>query len=127
MIDTTEHAILVAHEDIHTRCELAFALRAAGFQTVQAGTGARALKFAEHVSAALIHIHLPDLSGVEVCRILRSRSETAQLPIIQIAGRARKDEALDDAASNIADACISTPVEHSVLRDTVVELLANMT
>lgn len=124
MIDTTEHAILIAHDDVQTRCELAFALRAAGFQTIQAGTGAKALKFAAHVSAALIHIHLPDLDGSEVCRILRSRPETGQLPIIQVAGH---DKAMNDAAVSIADAFISTPVEHAALTDTVVELLASKT
>lgn len=127
MIDTTEHSILIAHNDVQTRCELAFALRAAGFQTVQAGTGAKALKFAEHVSAALIHIHLPDLDGSEVCRILRSRPGTGRLPIIQVAGRAEDDKALNDAEASIADAFLSTPVEQGVLANTVVELLANKT
>lgn len=127
MIDATEHSVLIAHDDVHMRCELAFALRAAGFQTVQAGTGAKALMFATEVSAALIHIRLPDLDAREVCRILRSRPETGQLPIIQVAARAEDDEALNDAAASIADAFIWTPVEQSVLTDTVVELLANKT
>lgn len=127
MIGTTEHAILVAHGDVHTRCELAFALRAAGFQTVQADTGAKALKFAEHVSAAVIHIHLPDLDGAEVCRVLRSRPETAQLPIIQLTGSAQEVKNLDDAAARSADGFMSTRVEHSVLKDRVIQLLVKKT
>lgn len=121
-IDTTDHAILVAHDDVHTRCELAFALRAAGFQTVQAGSGIMALKFAEHVSAALIHVHLPDLNGPEICRILRSRPGTARLPIVHVSASRHECDALD-AARDAADACLSTPVERGVLEDTVVDLL----
>ena len=122
MIDTTEHAILVAHDDVGTRCELALALRAAGFQTVQAGTGRTALKFAEHVSAALIHADLPDLDGPEVCRILRSRPATARLPIVRLWTHAREDDGPEGEA-DLADACVATPVDRGVLGETVVALL----
>lgn len=120
MIDTTEHAILVAHDDVQTRYDLALTLRAAGFQTVQAGTGRTALKFAEHVSAALIHALLPDLDGPEVCRILRSRPATARLPIVRLWTRAHDRDAPD---GGVADACVATPVEPGVLQETVVALL----
>lgn len=122
MIDTADHAILVAHDDVQTRCELALALRAAGFRTVQAGTGRTALKFAEHVSAALIHVHLPEPDAAEVCRILRSRPETARLPIVQVWAGVNERDAMH-VRGNAADACVSTPVERGLLQDTVVQLL----
>lgn len=123
MIDTSEHAILVAHDDVQTRCDLALALRAAGFQTVQAGTGRTALKFAEHVSAALIDAHLPDLDGPEVCRILRSRPSTARLPIVRLWTPTCEGDVFQ-GEGDLADACVATPIDRGALGQTVVALLA---
>jgi DNA-binding response OmpR family regulator len=40
----------------------------------------------------LLDLNLPVLDGVEVCRILRSRSETKQLPIIILTARGAEDD-----------------------------------
>jgi two-component system, OmpR family, alkaline phosphatase synthesis response regulator PhoP len=40
----------------------------------------------------LLDLNLPVLDGVEVCRILRSRAETRQLPIIMLTARVSEDD-----------------------------------
>src|SRR5262249_54777319 len=46
-------------------------LQHAGFEVVEAGTGADALRAAEQLRPALavLDVHLPDMNGIEVCKI----------------------------------------------------------
>ena len=54
-----------------------------------AGSGDQALKMATDVPPDLIilDLNLPVLNGLEVCRLLRSRSATARVPIIMLTAR----------------------------------------
>lgn len=123
-VNPSSHTILVADADARTRYELAYALRGAGFQTLQADSGARALQFAEHVSAALLDVDLADVSGVEICRVLRRTPRTATLPVIHICAASIpciEHEAAMDAG---ADAYLPRPVDPQRLAATVADLLA---
>lgn len=120
MIDPGEYSILVAHADVRSRYELAYALRDAGFQTVQADSGHRALQFAPHVSAALLDVGLPDVSGTEVCRILRSRPTTARMPIVSVAAGSGGTEPGSEAG---ADVILCLPIHDETLTETFRRLL----
>ncbi len=50
-------------------------LRHAGFEVIEAGTGAAALELVEHDRPALVllDVRLPDMSGSEVCRLIKQR------------------------------------------------------
>ncbi|MEJ8837156.1 response regulator [Ramlibacter sp. AN1133] len=67
-----------------TRYATARVLRAAGFNTVEAAAGAEALELVDFVSAVVLDVHLPDLLGFEVCRLLRQRAGTASLPVVHV-------------------------------------------
>src|SRR3989442_13440136 len=58
------------------------------------GSGHAALKaVADHPPDLIIlDLNLPVLSGIEVCRILRSRSEAKSLPIIMLTARTNEDD-----------------------------------
>jgi DNA-binding response OmpR family regulator len=58
------------------------------------GSGESALKAVSERPPDLLvlDLNLPVLDGVEVCRILRSRSDTKRLPIIILTARATEDE-----------------------------------
>ena len=84
MIDRSHHSILVVDDNPSARYATARTLRAAGFNTVEAAAGAEALELAEFVSAAVLDVHLPDLLGFEVCRLLRQRAATASLPVVHV-------------------------------------------
>ena len=68
--------------------------RAGDAEAEVVGSGDTALKaVAERPpDLVLLDLNLPVLDGVEVCRILRSRTETRQLPIIILTARGAEDD-----------------------------------
>jgi DNA-binding response OmpR family regulator len=66
------------------------ALRASGFEVEEASSGAQALRSAEADGPSVIvaDLGLPDFDGFEVCRQVKLRPETQQVPVIAITGRA---------------------------------------
>jgi DNA-binding response OmpR family regulator len=83
--------ILVVEDETTLRETLADALDAEGFRVVQAGDGRDALaRFrADRPDLVLLDLMLPELSGVEVCRIIRAESS---VPIVMLTA---KDSELD--------------------------------
>ena len=69
---------------------LGFKLRQAGYNALLAKDGARAIALARDERPALIVIDLmlPEVDGLEVCKILRRDPNTAAIPIIMLTARA---------------------------------------
>ncbi len=84
--------ILIVDDEVDLLKLLEFNLRQAGFDTLVAETGARALSIAaaERPDLILLDLMLPDLQGTEVCRQLRAMSETAATPIIMVTAKAEE-------------------------------------
>ena len=78
--------ILVVEDDQNLRETLLEALEADGYQTVGAADGREALaRFrADHPDLVLLDLMLPELSGIEVCRIIRAESG---VPIVMLTAR----------------------------------------
>lgn len=116
--------VLVVDDNATARYSIARMLRAAGFNTVETAGGAEALELAQKgVSAVVLDVHLPDLHGFEVCRLLRSQASTATLPVIHVSAVHVKPE---DQASGLrtgADAYLLSPVEPPVLVATLEALI----
>lgn len=81
--------ILIVDDEDDLRNLLRINLEREGFKTVSAATGAEALELAQRVQPSLIvlDLMLPDFSGTEVCRRLRSQPELAQVPIIMLTAK----------------------------------------
>ena len=78
--------ILVVEDEPTLRETLAEALEADGFRVVSAGDGRMALERfrAEHPDLVLLDLMLPEISGIDVCRIIRAESP---VPIIMLTAR----------------------------------------
>jgi len=65
---------------------LSFALQAEGYQVVTALSGQEALKRVEQErpDIVVLDVMMPGMDGIEVCAELRSKPETAGLPIIML-------------------------------------------
>ena len=61
-------------------------LRAAGFRTLEAGTGAEGIALAvEHLpDVILLDLRLPDMDGTEAARTLAAGPRTARIPVVAL-------------------------------------------
>ena len=75
-MSTTAGDILLNVDDTEAaRYAKSRTLRHAGFEVIEAGTGTAALELVERIQPALVllDVRLPDMSGSEVCRIIKQR------------------------------------------------------
>ncbi len=84
--------ILVAEDEASQREVLAYNLNAEGFLVISANNGEEALLLVEEEEPDLILLDwmMPELSGIEVCRRLKSRYETRAIPIIMVSARSEE-------------------------------------
>ncbi len=96
-----------------------------GYRTVQSVDGADALDLARHRRPDLVimDIQLPNVSGVEITRRIRSDTEIAAIPIIAVTafGRAGDEERFLDKGF---DAYLSKPISVQSFMDLVERFLS---
>ncbi len=82
--------ILVVDDEPDVLDLVTYNLGQAGFQTLTAVDGADALRKARSAAPDLIllDLMLPELDGLEVCKLLRHDSRTSAIPIIMLTARA---------------------------------------
>ena len=84
--------ILVVEDEPSQREVLAYNLKAEGFLVISADNGEDALLLVEEEEPDLILLDwmMPKLSGIEVCRRLKSRDKTRAIPIIMVSARSEE-------------------------------------
>ena len=84
--------VLVVEDEPAQREVLSYNLEAEGFRVSRAEDGEQALLLAEEESPDIIVLDwmLPNVSGIEVCRRLKSRPETRAVPVIMLSARAEE-------------------------------------
>jgi EAL domain-containing protein (putative c-di-GMP-specific phosphodiesterase class I)/DNA-binding response OmpR family regulator len=104
-------AVLVADDDQAVRELLAFALRRAGFDVIEAANGERALEIARSgmVGLIVLDMAMPGMSGTEVVQAIRSRPETATMPVLLVTGSGDEDSVVEGLAAG-ADDFLPKPV-----------------
>ena len=116
--------ILIADDEPNQLELMDYNLRNVGFSIIKASNGLDALELIENNTPDLIILDwmMPKMSGIDVCRTLRSRSETKLLPIIILSARSEdsdKSLGLDTGA----DDYISKPFSPKELLSRVKALL----
>ena len=119
----SNHSVLVVDDNEPARYAVSRALRAAGFQTVEARSGAQALELADYVSAVVLDVHLPDLLGFEVCRLLRSRPGTAALPVVYVSALYVSEASQEQGMEVGGNAYLVAPVDPDALLATLDQLI----
>jgi PAS domain S-box-containing protein len=116
--------ILVVDDHQASRYATARILRAAGFETIEAETGGEALALAtDNVDLIVLDVNLPDMDGFEVCRRLRSRRETAYLPITYLSATFTSSSDMAHGLRAGADSYLAHPADPMVLTATIRALL----
>ena len=83
--------VLILEDEVSIRSFVVINLRRAGYEAIEAGTGAEALEqLKKHpdVGVAILDIMLPDIDGFEVCRIIRATDK--QIGIIMLTARSQE-------------------------------------
>jgi PAS domain S-box-containing protein len=120
MPDTPQQSVLVVDDNAATLYATARVLRSAGLLVYEAATGHEALVQALRLpNLIVLDINLPDIDGFEVCRALRARRETRQIPIIYLSATFVDDIDKVHAVNAGADGYLTHPVEPPVLIATV--------
>ena len=84
--------ILIVEDETDVADLLSLNLRKAGFRVSTAGDGASGLQKArdDRPDFIILDLMLPKMSGLEVCRILKSDTATAQMPILMLTAKAEE-------------------------------------
>jgi phosphate regulon transcriptional regulator PhoB len=82
--------ILVVEDEPDIRKLVQYNLAQERFKVLEAEDGEQALKIVQRDKPHLLilDLMLPGLSGIELCRILRDRTDTAKLPILMLTAKA---------------------------------------
>lgn len=123
-IDRSQHELMIVDDEPASRYATSRLLRSAGFRTREVASGTQALEeVGETISAMVLDVHLPDIDGFEIARILHSRPDTARLPILHLTAAYVTDEDKVRGLDSGADAYLTRPVEPAVLVATVQALV----
>jgi two-component system, OmpR family, alkaline phosphatase synthesis response regulator PhoP len=82
--------ILVVEDEPDIRELVRYNLEQEGFRVVEAADGERALALVlqEKPALLMLDLMLPGMDGLRLCRMLRERAETADIPIVMLTARA---------------------------------------
>ncbi len=86
---SSERRVLVIEDEADIRDLLSYNLQSGGYQVRSVETGQLGLVAVDEFEpdVVLLDLMLPDVSGTEVCRRIRSRTETAQPAIIMLTAK----------------------------------------
>jgi DNA-binding response OmpR family regulator len=87
----TRRRVLLVEDEADIAEAMAYQLEKAGLSVKIARTGEEGLELSRRgVDLVLLDLNLPDMDGLEVCRLIRRQTATAHVPIIIVS--ARSDE-----------------------------------
>ncbi|SMX35038.1 phosphate regulon transcriptional regulator PhoB [Actibacterium lipolyticum] len=92
MSSVEQPTVLVVEDEPAQREVLAYNLEAEGFAVAKAENGEEALLLVDEDAPDIIVLDwmLPNVSGIEVCRRLKTRAETRNVPIIMLSARSEE-------------------------------------
>jgi len=87
------------------------ALRQEGFQVLQASTGVEALQLVQQQpSVVILDVNLPDISGFEVCRRIKTEPSTASIFVLHLSGHYISSDDRVEGLEGGADGYLVKPV-----------------
>ena len=86
--------VMVVEDETSLMTMLRYNLEKEGYRVTEAGDGEEAITVADETppDAVILDWMLPRMSGVEVCRQLRRKSETRNVPVIMLTARSEESD-----------------------------------
>jgi signal transduction histidine kinase len=115
--------ILAVDDNDALRYSLSRTLQAGGYRVIEARNGEEALRLAEQAPDLItLDVRLPDMDGFEVCRKLKSGSNTSHIPVLHISATFT-DKEYRIRGLEAADGYLAEPISREELLATVAALL----
>ncbi len=122
--DNSSITILTVDDNEALRYSLARSLREAGYKVTEAANGEDAIALAsKNPDLITLDINLPDMSGFDVCRRLKTDTRTSHIPILHISSTFVDPESRVRGLAGGADAYLAEPIDRAELIATVGALL----
>jgi signal transduction histidine kinase len=116
--------VLLVDDTEQNRYVLSRILARAGLEVEQCTTGKEALERVKSCpDLVILDVKLPDLSGYEVCRRIKTDPVTRSVPVLQISASFVSNESKVQALEGGADGYLTHPIDATVLVATVKSLL----
>ena len=116
--------ILTVDDNEALRYSLARSLRDAGYEVLEAKTGAEAIaRAAELPDLITLDINLPDMSGFQVCRKIKADPATTHIPVLHVSSTFVDPKSRVQGLEGGADAYLAEPIDRAELVATVGALL----
>ena len=108
--------ILIVEDDQDIQQLVGYNLIKSGFQVEYADSGEDALKVikSQYPDLILLDIMLPEMDGIEVCKVLRSDNKTAEIPIIMLTAKGEESDVVGGLDIG-ADDYITKPFSPKIL------------
>ena len=112
----TGDRLLVVDDDEATLLLMRHYLESEGYQVQGVSTSLEALKLARSTEPAvvLLDLDLPDMSGIEICRILKADPQTLMIPVLMVTSHDRKEDRIHAYEAG-ADDYLTKPVSREEL------------
>lgn len=116
--------VLIVEDDEDIQQLVGYNLIKAGFQVEYADSGEEALDKIKkpYPDLILLDIMLPGLDGMEICKVLRSDNQTAEIPIIMLTAKGEESDIISGFEFG-ADDYITKPFSPKILLSRVKALL----
>lgn len=116
--------VLIIDDEWMTRDLLRMMLERAGFEVLEAVDGLDALKQVEETvpDTIILDVMMPGIDGYEVCRRLRQRPDTVDLPVLMLSAKTQP-EAAEEGLRAGATRYLPKPITYEDLIRNVREVL----
>jgi signal transduction histidine kinase len=116
--------VLTVDDNEMLRYSISRMLLEAGFQVIEASSGREALEKANSLPDLItLDVNLPDISGFQVCRQLKTNPHTSHIPVLHVSGTFVDPEHRVQGLRGGADAYLAEPLDRAELIATVEALL----
>lgn len=124
-VRATHARILLVEDSPSNRYVVSTWLRRAGYEVVEAATGAEGLRLISQCVAdlAILDVNLPDMSGYDLCKYIKAHERTSDVPVLHISATAVRAADRSEGLRGGAEGYLVEPVEPEVLIATVEALL----
>ncbi|MCP4428634.1 MAG: response regulator [Chloroflexi bacterium] len=115
---------LIVDDDRVIREMLCLFLHLTGYETEEANDGVDALNKIQRrqPDIVILDVMMPNMDGIELCKLLRQNAQTAHLPIIMLSGKTQV-EAVAEGLQAGANRYLTKPASMDVLTQTMAEVL----